>query len=250
LFLRRQMNISAYLAGSNTWKLIIIKTFFTKIVYIHTLKECEMEKIHVIDEQTLESAMSYAQYTKLLGDLAKQGKTTGTNQSSNMVSYGKLNFQRLKRVYKTAELTDELKATIANIKNSMVWIALTEGWCGDAAQNLPPIALMSELTDKIDFKLLLRDEHPEVMDAYLTNGGRSIPKMIVFRKSDLEELGTWGPRPTPFQKRVMDYKENPNMPYEAFTEELHKKYNQDKTLTLQKEFVTLIQKWDDQGNQI
>lgn len=204
-----------------------------------------MDKIDVIDEKLISSAMSFEQYFKLLEKLTKSGKTTGTNHSDKMVHYGKLNFQRLKRVYHTAEITSELKEAIDQIKHPMVWLVLTEGWCGDAAQNIPAIAKMAEISEgKIVLKLLLRDENPEVMDAYLTNGSRSIPKLAALEQNSLIELGTWGPRPAPFQSKVLAYKDNPNMPYEAFTEELHKKYTQDKTLTLQHEFIGLIKQWD------
>lgn len=66
---------------------------------------------------------------------------------------------------------------------------ITEGWCGDAAQILPFINKISELNEKIELKLVLRDQHPEVMDEFLTDGSRSIPKVVVLNKENLDVLG-------------------------------------------------------------
>jgi hypothetical protein len=50
--------------------------------------------------------------------------------------------------------------------------------------------------------VLRRDEHPEVMDRYLTNGSRSIPVVIALDE-EFAEVGHWGPRPTELQSWVM-----------------------------------------------
>ena len=46
----------------------------------------------------------------------------------------------------------------------------------------------------LELRMLRRDQHPEVMDRYLTNGSRSIPIVIVLDE-EFRELGHWGPRP-------------------------------------------------------
>lgn len=43
-----------------------------------------------------------------------------------------------------------------------------------------------------------RDQHPEVMDRYLTGGTRSIP-IIIALSAAFEEIGHWGPRPAELQ---------------------------------------------------
>ncbi|MEO6721403.1 MAG: thioredoxin family protein [Ferruginibacter sp.] len=82
-----------------------------------------------------------------------------------------MNFTRTQRIHKTLVINQELKNTIENIQNIYTWIVLTEAWCGDSAQNLPVIAEIAKLNpDKIKLYILLRDENPELMDNYLTNG--------------------------------------------------------------------------------
>jgi len=198
----------------------------------------------VITPQLLEKAMSYEQYLNLIDTLLKEEKTTGANHSPNMIHYARLNQQRMKKWDKTGKLQPELVQALQNLPTAQHWLVLTEGWCGDAAQNIPFLAKMAAVNpEKISLKLILRDENLEVMDAYLTNGGRSIPKLVSLKQADFDELGTWGPRPAKVQQMVLGYKQNPTVPQDAFVESVHAWYAKDKGQELQQEFITLLQQW-------
>src|SRR5215217_2625701 len=90
-------------------------------------------------KQYLKKAMTFAEYIKLIDDLLLDGKTTGPNQSDAMFNYGKLNRQRMHRLEKTVVLGESLREKVQNNKRKMIWLVITEGWCGDAAQNIPII---------------------------------------------------------------------------------------------------------------
>lgn len=187
---------------------------------------------------------TYAGYRQLLENLMAEGKTTGTNQSSDMVDYAKLNNQRMSRLDKTLILIPELETALTNLNRNLLWVVITEGWCGDAAQNVPLIGKIAETApNKINLQLVLRDENLELMDRYLTNGGRSIPKLICFDAETKEELGIWGPRPAEAQELFLSLKSNPNLSKDEFITAVHQWYSQDKTRTMQKEFATLLQQW-------
>lgn len=196
----------------------------------------------IITTDVLDRAMSYETYFNLIKNLVAEKKTTGDDQSEKFVNFTKLNLQRMKRVYKTTLLSEDLIYTLKNSDKKMVWVLLTEGWCGDAAQNLPAMAKISELSDQIELKILLRDENPDIMNAYLTNGGKSIPKLIGLDTENLHELFVWGPRPEKFQTLVMDHKHNPKLSNEEFQLFLHKEYTSDKTRHLQLEMKMLIER--------
>lgn len=198
-----------------------------------------MEK-KLINEEVIDKALSYEKYYQLIKDLLEEGKTTGAKQIESRVKHARLNFQRMKRVYRTTLISDELKNMIRKIDQKQLWVVLSEGWCGDAAQNLPAIAKIAEQNENIELKILLRDENPELMDAYLTNGGKSIPKLIALDNQTKSELFTWGPRPKEIQKLVVQHKAKPEMSNEAFNEWLHKEYTIDKTNKLQEEFKSLL----------
>lgn len=193
----------------------------------------------------IEKSMTYAEYIKLIDDLLLDGKTTGENQSETMFNYGKLNRQRMHRLEKTIRLGDSLKEKLRSVKRKMIWLVVTEGWCGDAAQNIPVIEKMASETANIETRYVLRDENSELMDEYLTNNARSIPKLIALDAETLEELGTWGPR----AQAAMDYfyemkaagAEKPQM-----MENLQRWYNQNKEKAIQAEFELLLDRWSAQ----
>lgn len=195
----------------------------------------------LISQELLDQAMDYESYTKLLDQLFEEGKTTGNNHSEAMMNYAKLNIQRMKRISKTLSITAQLEDAVRNYTGQpMIWLVLTEGWCGDAAQNLPLIHAIECLSDKINLKLILRDEHLDIMDEFLTNGGRSIPKLIALNEESLQVMWTWGPRPKEAQNMVMEFKKQENGDYQEFVKSMQLWYAKDKTHTLQQEFVELI----------
>lgn len=190
----------------------------------------------------VDKAINYKKYVDLLDSLMAEGKTTGPNQSPDYLNYAKLNLARIHRLNKTATLTEELKEVLQKVKTPFIFLVLTEGWCGDAAQNIPTMHLIEEECKKIELKLILRDENLELMDRYLTNGGRSIPKLICLEKESLKEVFTWGPRPEAVQQTVLELKEKQVSLMEK-AEIVHKWYAADKTLSLQKELKDLIEKY-------
>lgn len=191
-------------------------------------------------EIDISKGMSYEKYFLLVKQLLEEGKTTGENQSESYLKHAKLNFQRMKRVYRTSKIEQQLEDIVHQVEEPQKWIVLTEGWCGDAAQSLPLMARLSELSANIELVILLRDENPDIMDAYLTNGSRSIPKLISIDSDTGEELFTWGPRPKEFQEMVIENKRNPVVDYDTFQEQLHRNYTTDKTVSLQEELTILI----------
>lgn len=82
-------------------------------------------------------------------------------------------------------------------------LVLAEDWCGDASNSIPFLARWAEQTPGVQLRIIRRDEHPEVMDRYLTNGSRSIPVVILLDQG-FRELGHWGPRPSVLQKWVLE----------------------------------------------
>ena len=81
-------------------------------------------------------------------------------------------------------------------------IAIAEDWCGDASNLVPIFARLAEASQRIDLRILKRDEHPDLMDLYLTNDSRSIP-IVVIMDEEFRPAGRWGPRPTALQEVVL-----------------------------------------------
>ena len=192
-----------------------------------------------IIKKSLESTYTYQEYKDLVRSLLAEGKATGPNQSEDITNYSMLNDKRMKRLDKTIKISDQTISAIQNLKEPQTWLVLTEGWCGDAAQNLPVINKIAELNENIELKLVLRDENLELMDLFLTNGGQSIPKLIVLDK-DHNALKTWGPRPAIATKLVADYKATHGVLDAQLKENLQVWYNKDKGKSTQDDFIKLI----------
>jgi len=202
-----------------------------------------------IDRSVIESAMDYSTYRDLINRLLAEGKTTGPNQSEAMLQYTELNNSRMDRLDKRARLTEGALQRLQQLERPMIWLTLTEAWCGDAAQISPVLAKMAAQSENIQLKFLLRDENLSIMDAFLTNGGRSIPKVIALDGETLEVLGSWGPRPQEAQRltvaakaereKIEDKETRKAMAQEA-AKELHRWYAKDKTQSIQEELLNTI----------
>ena len=85
-------------------------------------------------------------------------------------------------------------------------LVITEPWCGDSLAIFPLVArLFNEAGCEV--RVVRRDEHPELIDQYLTNGGRAIP-MVIVMDAALRERFHWGPRPREAQDIVPKHKED------------------------------------------
>jgi len=193
-------------------------------------------------KEYIEKSMTFAEYIKLIDDLLLDGKTTGPNQSEAMFNYGKLNRQRMHRLEKTAVVNESLREKVNQIKHKQIWLIITEGWCGDAAQNIPIIEKIAAASDNIETRYVLRDENLELMDAYLTNNARSIPKLIALDAETLSILGTWGPRPRAAMDLFYELKHHA-MEKPLIMENLQRWYIADKNQSIQTEFENLFDEW-------
>lgn len=197
----------------------------------------------VITKEIIDEAYTYEEYRDMIDALLEEEKTTGDNHSDDMVHYTKMNVQRMSRWDRRAELNDSLVDKLDNLDKKWIWLVITEAWCGDAAQNIPVLVKMVKETDHIDIQFILRDQNLEIMDEYLTNGGRSIPKLICLDAETLEEVGTWGPRPKLAQQKAMEWKEDESISKEEWAKNLHKWYAKNRNQELQEEFEQLLSEW-------
>jgi len=139
-----------------------------------------MRKVNAINTALIQDSYDYAAFRTMIDDLLEQGKTTGSNQSEAMFGYAKMNIQRMKRLEKKSNLLPEAIAAVEKIEKKQIWLTITEGWCGDAAQIVPYIEHLAALSSNIEHRLILRDEHLDVIDAFLTDGkSRSIPITVI-----------------------------------------------------------------------
>ena len=193
-------------------------------------------------QESLKHALDYSEYRELLYKLAENGATTGPDQSSSLINYTFLNSKRFRRWEKTFKTNDQVLGQLDRLNlPGMTWLVITESWCGDAAHLIPVMKKLADELDNVDFKVVLRDETPELMDRFLTNGSRSIPKLIAIDERSGQPLFTYGPRPSVANRLVEDYKKEHGVLTKEFKEELQRWYNKDKGQTTFTDLVQLLQ---------
>ncbi|UYW01920.1 thioredoxin family protein [Flavobacterium agricola] len=154
------------------------------------------------------------------------------------LNYTKLNNSRMNRWLKTAELLPELKATVQKITQPQHWILITEPWCGDAAHNVPFIILAARENPLIQLSFEMRDAAPHRIEQYLTNGGKSIPKLII-KDAAGTDLAVWGPRPAACQAVYSELKAA-NASFDETVTAIQNWYNADKGLATQTELLATL----------
>lgn len=196
-----------------------------------------------IIQNAIQNSFSYAEYRKLASDLVAQGKPTGHDLSEALAHYAELNETRMNRLEKTITLTDAVIQTLQNSSKNAIWLVLAESWCGDAAQILPVLNKMSEASNTIQLNIVLRDDHDALMQLFLTNGAKSIPKLIILDAQTLNVVADWGPRPLGAKQLIEEYKATHGVVDETGKIELQKWYLHDKGISIQQEILEIMRQF-------
>ena len=183
---------------------------------------------------------NYENYRNLVLKYAEDSKTSG-DQSEEKIAATFINAQRMKRIDKQCVINYNLNRLVSQINKKQKWIVISETWCGDSAQCLPVIAKIAKLNKNVKLEIIFRDEHLEVIDAFLTNGTRSIPKLICVDEETESIKFIWGPRPRVIKDKVLELKSNnKEITHDELVKHIHLWYAQDKTNAIQNEFSELL----------
>jgi hypothetical protein len=118
-------------------------------------------------------------------------------------------------------------------------LVISEDWCGDAFNTVPVIARLAEAAPSLELRVVKRDENLELMDAYLTNGSRSIPLVVVLGPASAP-VGRWGPRPAELQAWVLAEKKAASRPVDDLYREVRRWYARDRGESTLRELLEVI----------
>jgi hypothetical protein len=181
--------------------------------------------------------MDWNTYLGLFDEILEKRLTEAPYDKEEYWNYVRMNKARTMRWLKQNPISEASINAIKSIDTPQKWILITEPWCGDAAHSTPIVYLLSELNPNIELEIVLRDSS-DLIDSYLTNGGKSIPKLVV-RDQNGNELFDWGPRPEEAQTIVMDMKTKEE-PYEAVHKVIQNWYNKNESTSIQEELNELF----------
>ncbi len=190
-----------------------------------------------INQKKLE--MNITAYEKQFDDILDGTNNNDPYDNEDYVNYVKMNKARMSRWYKKGKISPEITETILKIDQPQNWVLITEPWCGDAAHSHAFIGKLATINPKINLTIQNRDAANSEIEKYLTNGGKSIPKLIV-RDEAGNDLFDWGPRPKEAQAIVMEQKNDNTISAEDKKKQLQSWYNKDKGTMIQEELNALF----------
>ena len=193
-----------------------------------------------IIKDSLDNSINYSEYRRLMQKLVLNKFTTGSEVTEANINYTLLNERRMNRWDKKLEISETDKNKIMRFTSEVIWLVITESWCGDAAHVLPVLNKVAELNSEITLKIVLGDDNESLMNLFLTNGSKSIPKLIMLDVETLEVLDDYGPRPSTATKLVEDYKNKHGALTPEFKEDLQRWYNKDKGQTVIEDISELL----------
>lgn len=196
-------------------------------------------ELQQIIRQATDNSISYQAYRDLMAHHVANETNTGSEITPDLANYTMLNNQRMKRLDKTMKILPENQEFLEAFDKDAYFLIITESWCGDAAQTMPMMFKVAQAAG-VDFKIVLRDENPELMDQFLTNGGRAIAKLILVNKTTGLPVTTWGPRPTKATALVAAEKAAKGSLSPEFKQELQNWYNKDKGKDVENDLVEML----------
>lgn len=199
--------------------------------------------MNITIKTALENSISYESYRALVAHLAKTGDTTGDEKSASRIDFTKLNNRRMKRWDKTLKISEKSKERLTEFKSDVTWLVITESWCGDAAHVLPVLNKIADLNPNIHMQIVTRDGNEELMDMFLTDGNRAIPKVIMIDNESGTVLDTYGPRPSEATWYINRFKAANGTLTPQFKEDLQHWYNNDRGLTVVEDVTEMLCKF-------
>ena len=174
---------------------------------------------------------------KAVSGLDFQGVWTEARRYRQFVEESEKNRGLWEGVYRTARIPEWAFRLACERGKRARLLAIVEDWCGDASNTVPVIVRLGDEADCLEMRVIRRDEHPEIMDRYLTHGTRSIPIVIVL-DSEFQEIGHWGPRPSELQAWVVANKKT--MPRSELYPQVRRWYAKDRGESTLREVLALL----------
>jgi len=106
---------------------------------------------------------------------------------TDFLAKASVNRDKFEQYYKECPLTGKdiefFKKAAALPNGPAKILVLAEAWCGDVYRELPTMVRIAEATG-MELRIFLRDENPDIMDEFLSNGGKSraIPVFVFYTK--------------------------------------------------------------------
>jgi len=92
-----------------------------------------------------------------------------------------------------------------SFRDDLRCVILSAEWCGDVVRNVPVVFKALEET-LMPVEVMIMEQFPELMDQFLTGGGKAIPIVIIADTGGFV-LAQWGLRPKHVQEVLTKFKQ-------------------------------------------
>lgn len=141
-------------------------------------------------------------------------------------------------VHRRASVPEAFLERLHRLPGRWHLLVLLEDWCGDAVNTIPYLAALAQAAPNLDLRVLGRATNPDLMDAHLTRGTRSIP-VVMLLDEQYEEVAWWGPRPAELQDWFL--RDGRALPKEERYREIRRWYARDRGVVTLEEIVRMIE---------
>lgn len=142
-------------------------------------------------------------------------------------------------VYRGSSVPDWAIEQLEDLGRNWRLLVIAEDWCGDASNLVPIFGRLAEASARVEVRIVKRDEHPELMDLYLTHESRSIP-IVAILDDECRPRGRWGPRPAELQELVLREKRAGKRPNADIYRETRRWYARDRGETTLREVLEVM----------
>lgn len=132
------------------------------------------------------------------------GKGISAHTFIEAMSNNKENFQDWYNKFEWQSEDDLAFFQSFQFRDDIRCLILAADWCGDVIRNVPVVLRALEETE-IPIEVMVVEQFPELMDMFLTMGGKAIP-IVIFSDTGGAVLAQWGPRPKPVQDVMVAFK--------------------------------------------
>ncbi|MCP4124728.1 MAG: thioredoxin family protein [Bacteroidetes bacterium] len=188
----------------------------------------------------LQSAISNSTFLDVVRQAAAGGIQEPPYDELGFIGTTGVNLRRFENWESRVILNPDLISTISEKDMHMKWVLINEPWCSDGSFTQPVLNKIAGASEgRISLSILLRDKHPEVMDQFLTKGGRAIPKLIALNDQN-KVMWTWGPRPEELQDIVGKIVRDPDCDHNEKIRVITRWSMKNKGVSMQRELLQLI----------
>ncbi len=166
-----------------------------------------------------------------------QNAPTLSAEEAQQLTYIQNNFETVKGILATYEPSAEIKILSEKLSSIQVYIIM-ENWCGSSAANVPYIAKILETIPNVSITITPRDANEDFMNAYLSNGKKSIPIVVAFDKLG-NELFVWGSA-TQKQTTYASTLQAQNLPFPDFIAAMKLWFADNNATAIEEDFTDIL----------